>query len=95
MLNNYESMVIFSPSFSEEEVKKENEKILNFIKENEGEVTELDFWGKRNLAYEIGDFKEAYYFVNYYKLAPHLITKLENFLKLNEVIIRFNILVKE
>ncbi len=95
MLNTYESMVVFSPNFSEVDVKKENEKIHTFLKNNGGEIVETEELGKKRLAYEINKFAEGYYFVNYYKFAKDKVTELENYFKLNENIIRFNILVKE
>jgi len=94
MLKNYESMIILNPTLTEETSKKENEKILTFIKDNGGEVINTDEWGKRKLAYEILDFDEGNYIVNYFNFDPQKILDYERELKLNENVIRFNILVK-
>jgi len=94
MLKNYESMIIFEPSLTEETSKQENEKILTYIKENGGEVVSTDEWGKRKLAYEILDFDEGYFIINYFNLDPQKILDFERELKLNEKTIRYNILVK-
>ena len=95
MLRNYESMVILTPTFNEDDAKKENEKIQNFIKENGGEILNTDEWGKKRFAYQIAKFDEGIYFVNYYKFDTEKLTKLENYLKLNESIIRYNLLITE
>ncbi len=95
MLKKYESMVIFAPNFNDEDVKKENEKIHDFIKENGGEILDTAVWGKNRFAYQIDKFDDGFYFVNYYNFDTEKLKKLENYLKLNENIIRYNLLVLE
>ena len=94
MLKTYESMIIVMPTLNEDAAKKENEKIQSFIKENGGEVLKIDEWGKRKLAYEIQKFTEGYYFVYNYTFEPSKISQLERYYKLNENVIRYNILTK-
>jgi small subunit ribosomal protein S6 len=94
MLKNYESMIILEPSFTDETSKQHNEKIVSFIKEHGGEVVNTDEWGKKKLAYEIQDFDEGYYFINYFSFDPQKIMDYDRELKLDEKVIRFNILVK-
>ena len=94
MLNNYESMVVITPTLSEENAKKENELIQNFIKEKGGEIIKADEWGKKRLAYQIRNFKEGYYFINYFTLDQTKVIELDQFYKLHEYVIRYNILAK-
>ena len=94
MLNKYESMVVITPTLSEENAKKENESIKSFIKENGGEILNSDEWGKKRLAYQINKFKEGYYFINYFTLDSTKLTELDRFYKLHEYVIRNNILTK-
>ncbi|MDP8202988.1 MAG: 30S ribosomal protein S6 [Candidatus Tenebribacter mawsonii] len=94
MLNNYESMVVITPTLSEENAKKENESIKDFIKENGGEIINSNEWGKKRLAYQINKFKEGYYFINYFTLDSTKLTELDRFYKLHEYVIRNNILTK-
>ena len=94
MLNKYESMVVITPTLSEENAKKENELIKSLIKENGGEIRNSDEWGKKRLAYQINKFKEGYYFINYFTLDSTKLTKLDRFYKLHEYVIRNNILTK-
>jgi len=94
MLNNYESMVVITPTLSEENAKKENESIKDFIKENGGEIINSNEWGKKRLAYQISKFKEGYYFINYFTLDSTKLTELDRFYKLHEYVIRNNILTK-
>lgn len=91
-MNKYESMVVIHAGMQESDAALENEKIVNFIKENDGKFLETDVWGKRVLAYEIKKYKEGYYFVNYFLLSPEKIQVLDRFYRLNENIIRHNII---
>lgn len=95
MLKKYESMILISPAMNEESVKAENANVQTFIKENGGEVLNTDEWGKKRLAYEIQKAREGYYFVNYFNFEPAKTTELDRFYKLNENIIRYNILLKD
>ena len=94
MLKKYENMIILLPTLDENVSKEENEKILSFIKKKGGEIIETDEWGKRTLAYEIQDFNEGYYFVNYFNLDPQKVSEYEKKLRINEKVIRYNILTK-
>ncbi len=95
MQKKYESMVVFSPSLTDEALKEANEKILSFIKENGGEILKTDEWGKKTLAYEIKKFNEGFYFVNYFNLEPAKTHDLERTYRLNENIIRYNLLAND
>lgn len=91
-MNNYESMIVLYPELSEEDVTKELEKILDLIKGLGGEILKTDSWGKRTLCYEISKKKEGYYFINYFRLDAKKIPELENQYKLNEKLLRYNLL---
>lgn len=62
-MKRYEIMFIVRPTLSEEEIKnvaKEFEKVLTT---NGATVTDVKEMGQRELAYEIKDFKNGYYYV--------------------------------
>jgi small subunit ribosomal protein S6 len=94
MAKKYESMVVISPNMSEDAAKKELDKTLDFIKKNEGEVVKLDELGKKKLAYEIKHLKEGYYYVIYFTMDESKTREFEMIYRLNENIIRHNLLTK-
>ena len=94
-MNNYESMIIIDPELSIEAAEKVNDKLISYLKEDEAEIIETTFWKKRKLAFEIDKKKEGYYFINYFKLAPEKVKKLDRYYKLSDKIFRHNILVLE
>jgi small subunit ribosomal protein S6 len=62
-MKKYEIMFIVRPTLSEDEIKnvaKEFEKVLTT---NGATVTDVKEMGQRELAYEIKDFKNGYYYV--------------------------------
>ncbi|HOD53875.1 MAG TPA: 30S ribosomal protein S6 [Candidatus Cloacimonadota bacterium] len=95
MKAKYESMYIITPTLSTEEVEKEQEKVLNLIAEQNGELIKTDNWGKKNLAYEINRHKEGYFFINYFNMDTQAVKALDRHYRLNERIIRHNILKLE
>lgn len=95
MIKNYESMIIIEPTLSEDEAVAANGKIASYITEQGGEVVKTEKWGKRKLAYEIDKKKEGYYFVNFFNFENLKIKDLDRFYRLNEDIVRHNIIRKE
>jgi small subunit ribosomal protein S6 len=93
-MNSYESMIVISANLQESDVQLVNKSITDFIKEIGGELIETEEWGKKVLAYEILKQKEGYYFVNYFKLAADKMLDLDRQYRLNENIIRHNIIKK-
>jgi small subunit ribosomal protein S6 len=63
------------------------------VKSGSGEVTSVDVWGRRTLAYPIKNHREGIYVLLQAKITPSAIIELERNLKLSEEIIRY-LLVK-
>lgn len=95
MKAKYESMYVVAPTLAIDEVEKEQEMILQVIADNAGELVKTDNWGKKNLAYEINKFKEGYYIINYFNMDTQAVKQLDRHYRLNEKIIRHNILKLE
>ena len=51
MMRKYETIFILHPSLDEEAVKANIEKFKGVIENGGGTVENVDFWGKRKLAY--------------------------------------------
>ena len=60
-MRKYETIFILHPSLDEEAVKAAEEKFKGVIENGGGVVENVDFWGKRKLAYEISKVNEGYY----------------------------------
>ncbi len=95
MKAKYESMFIIAPTLSLEEVEKEQQKVINLITDLGGEIIKTDNWGKKNLSYEIEKHKEGFFQINYFNMETLKVTELDRHYRLNEKIIRHNILKLE
>lgn len=92
MIGKYESMIILAPTLSNEEIEKENKKILDLIADLGGEFIKTDTWGKKQLAYEIMKNREGFYMINYFNLDTQKIHEIDRHYRLNEKIIRYNVI---
>jgi small subunit ribosomal protein S6 len=88
-------MIILAPNLSNEDLEKENKKILDLITELGGNIIKTDVWGKKQLAYEIMKFREGYYIINYFDLDTQKTSEIERHYRLNERIIRHNVIKLE
>ena len=58
---SYETLFVVNATLNEEGIKSVIEKFTTLIAAN-GEVTSVNEWGKRRLAYPIDDMNEGYYY---------------------------------
>ncbi len=87
-MRDYEITVIVSPAVGDENVEAVVDRVGQFIANAGGEVTKVDKWGRRRLAYPINSFREGYYSVTQFKMNPRGTFELERSVKLSEDIIR-------
>ena len=87
MANNYEVLFIINPTLAEDEIKAAQDKFINLIKEN-GEIQEINEWGKRRLAYPIDDLNEGYYVLVTFKANPEFPAELERIFSITEGVMR-------
>ena len=66
-MNKYEIAVVLSVKLEDEERTAIIEKIKGLVERFGGNVTSVDDWGKKRLAYEIQKMKEAFYYFIYFE----------------------------
>jgi len=89
-MRHYELVFVLKPTLSEEELNSRVEAIQNLIKENQGEIYNLEKWGRKNLAYPIQKFNSGYYYLINYKTDNNKLAGiLEYNLRITEDVIRF------
>ncbi|MFW6229612.1 MAG: 30S ribosomal protein S6, partial [Halanaerobium sp.] len=54
---DYETTFVLKPDLEDEEKQTILQRVKDAISDHEGEVTEVDAWGKKQLAYEIKDYR--------------------------------------
>lgn len=92
-LCNYEMVVIISPEVVDEQLEAVISNISGFITGMGGTISEIERWGKRNLAYPIKHFVSGTYVLARFTLKPTSCKEMENNLKISEPVLR-HLLVK-
>lgn len=91
-LRDYELVVIADPTLDDEGLAALNQRIANAIAAGNGTITGTNVWGRRKLAYAIGKQTEGIYVQINFQMAPSASRELERTLKLDEPIIRYQII---
>ncbi len=88
MKRPYELGFIIPSSVLEQDTKRVIEMVKGWVEDLGGEVTNVDYWGRRRLAYPIEDYREGYYVFLLMDFPTEQIKELERRIKLNDQIIR-------
>ena len=86
-MNKYESVIILSANATEEATVAFGEKMKELISAN-GELTNVEEWGKTTLAYDINKQKEGYYILFTFDAKPEFIAEFERVLRLDEIVLK-------
>ena len=91
--SSYETIFVVDLTLGEDGVKGLVEKFTSLIASN-GEVTEVNEWGKRRLAYPINDMNEGYYVLVNFTAPAEFPAELERIFGITEGIMR-SIIIKK
>lgn len=95
-MRDYEAVYIFDSALEEARVNEKLERFHALIAgDNGGQITAVDHWGKRQLAYPIADRDNGYYVVAQFSTAPDALTEFERILKLDEELLRYLVVINE
>ncbi|MFC7431735.1 MULTISPECIES: 30S ribosomal protein S6 [unclassified Agrococcus] len=94
-MHPYELMVILDPAIDERTVAPSLEKFLGVIRTAEGEIENVDIWGRRRFAYEIDKKTEGIYAVVDFTATPEATRELDRQLNLSEAVIRTKVLRRD
>lgn len=95
-MRDYEVVYIFKSAIANEDiearVEKYHEKVLAG---QDAEITAVEYWGKRELAYPIDDHRNGTYVVAQFTAPAEVLTDFERLLKLDEDLLRHLIVLSE
>ena len=94
-MTNYEVMFIINPTLEEEKKNTVVEMVQGIITDNGGEVSNVDVWGMRKLAYLIEKKSEGYYVVIEFKAGTDLPKELDRRLRISDNVMRHMIINKD
>lgn len=93
-MTNYEVMFIVDPVLEDEKKDATVETVQQIINA-QGEVSNVDIWGMRKLAYPIQKKNEGYYVVVEFKAEPDMPKELDRRLKISDNVMRHIIINKD
>jgi small subunit ribosomal protein S6 len=88
---SYELMYIVRPDLAKANLEETINKFQKAVNESGGQVVTTDEWGLRLLAHEIKNLDKGYYVLMEFNGTPDQVEKLEDRLKLDENILRYQV----
>src|SRR2546422_9791871 len=83
-MKTYETTIIFDPGLEEARINEEVDRVSQSIAQAQGEVLEVQRWGKRKLAYNIRKRRDGTYIHIKHKSPPELIGEMDRRVPLND-----------
>ena len=94
-MNKYELVVVLSEKLEDDERSAAMERVNGYITRFGGNVTGVDEWGKKRLAYEIQKMNEAFYYIVTFEAPLDAPAQIEENIRIMEQVIRFLIVKQE
>ena len=88
-MNKYELAVVVSAKIEDDARAAVVEKVKDLITRFGGNVTNVDEWGKRKLAYEIQKMKEGFYYFITFESDSNCPNEVEQRVRIMENVIRY------
>ena len=88
-MTKYELAVVVSAKVEDDERAATLDKVKALIERFGGQITNVDEWGKKKLAYEIQKMKEAYYYFIQFDAEPTVPAEIESRVRIMDNVIRY------
>ena len=88
-MNKYELAVVVSAKIEDEERAATVEKVKAYITRFGGNVTNVDEWGKKKLAYEVQKMKEAFYYFVQFDAEATAPAEIESRIRIMDNVVRY------
>ena len=88
-MSKYELAVVVSAKLEDDARAEVIEKVKALVTRFGGNVTDVDEWGKRRLAYEIQKMKEAYYYFVHFESDTTTPSEVEKRIRIMDGVIRY------
>lgn len=93
-MREYTGMYIIHPSQTEDQIKAIVAEMAKLFEDLNSQVTAVDEWGMKDLAYEINDVRKGYYVKFKVNATPEALSEFDRVCNIKEEIMR-HILVKD
>ena len=94
-MSKYELAVVLSAALEDEARSAALDRVKDYVEKAGGNITNVDDWGKKKLAYEIQKMSEAYYYFIQFEAETDAPGEIESNVRLMESVIRFLCIKKD
>ena len=88
-MSKYELAVVVSAKLEDDARAEVIEKVKPLVTRFGGNITDVDEWGKKRLAYEIQKMKEAYYYFIHFESETTTPGEIEERIRIMDGVIRY------
>ena len=88
-MNKYELAVVVSAKLEDDARAEVTEKVKALVTRFGGNITDVDEWGKKRLAYEIQKMREAYYYFIHFESETTTPAEIEQRIRIMDGVIRY------
>jgi len=94
-MHNYEVALIIRPEIDEEAQQAIIEQLSQLLAADGGQVSNVEAWGRRRLAYPINKVQEGFYYFIQGQFSTSALPELERSVRLSEDILRHMVIRQE
>jgi len=94
-MNKYELALVVNAKIEDEAREAIVEKAKSYVARYSGNVTEVEEWGKKRLAYEIQKMKEGFYYFIQFEAEADCPAEVEKHIRIMDNVLRYLIVKKE
>ena len=94
-MNKYELAVVVSAKIEDDERAAVVDKCKALVERFGGNITEVDDWGKKRLAYEIQKMKEGFYYFIQFEAESSAPAELESRIRIMDNVLRYLVVKNE
>jgi small subunit ribosomal protein S6 len=87
-MRRYELMVVLRPDVAEDVVQGAIDRVTRSVVGADGQIVKVSPWGRRRLAYPIGQHREGSYFIIIFDAPAEALVELERGLNITEEVMR-------
>ena len=88
----YEIAIIYDTSLEETEAREVTDRVLELVRSRGGRSGHVDWWGRRQFAYELRHRTEGYYAFVEVSAEPEVLAEVDRMLTLSDAVLRHRVL---
>ena len=88
-MNKYELAVVVSAKIEDDERAQVIEKVKALVERFGGQISDVDEWGKKRLAYEVQKMNDGFYYFIHFESDAETPSEIEQRIRIMDNVIRF------